>query len=222
MDQATLLLALQFGDSAFPSGGFAFSWGLEGLAADGLIKGGDDVSQVIAQQLTMRWNTMDRVLLTRAHAAPDLDAISEIDLMAEAATLSAPMRAGSRLAGRALLSVCSRLDLDGIAAYRDAAASDPRLGHLAVAQGVVFRAAGLPLATSELLSGWAVISSLSSAAVRLGLIGHIHALKMAAPLRATLAALLATPPDTELSSFTPLVDIAVTRNTRRDMRMFAT
>ena len=91
-------------------------------------------------------------------------------------------------------------------------------------QGLVFRAARLPLTMAELLSGWAVIGGLTSAAVRLGLIGHIHALKMAGPLRATLAGLLATPvaADAELSSFTPLVDIAVTRNTRRDMRMFAT
>jgi urease accessory protein len=223
-DPATLLLALQFGDSAFPSGGFAFSWGLEGLAADGMIEGGEDVAEIIAQQLTLRWNTMDRILLGRAHAAQDLYAVVSTDLAAEAATLSASMRDGSRRAGRALLGVCTRLGLDGAPEYRHATTDDARLGHLAVMQGLVFRAAGLPLAMAELLSGWAVISGLTSAAVRLGLIGHIRALKMAAPLRATLADLLTTPvaPDAELSSFTPLVDIAVTRNTRRDMRMFAT
>jgi urease accessory protein len=223
-DPATLLLALQFGDSAFPSGGFAFSWGLEGLAADGMIDNGEDVAEIIAQQLTLRWNTMDRILLGRAHAAQDLHAVIRTDLAAEVATLSASMRDGSRRAGRALLGVCARLGLDGAAEYRHATTDDARLGHLAVMQGLAFRAAGLPVAMAELLSGWAVISGLTSAAVRLGLIGHIRALKMAAPLRATLADLLTTPvaPDAELSSFTPLVDIAVTRNTRRDMRMFAT
>jgi urease accessory protein len=223
-EPATLLLALQFGDSAFPSGGFAFSWGLEGLAADGLINDDEDVAEIIAQQLAMRWNTMDRILLGRAHAAQDLHAATRADLAAEAATLSAPMRAGSRRAGRALLGVCARLALAGVADYRHAAADDARLGHLAVVQGFVFRAAGLPLTMAELLSGWAVISGLTSAAVRLGLIGHIQALKMTGPLRATLAGLLTTPIaiDAELSSFTPLVDIAVTRNPQRDMRMFAT
>src|SRR5580700_8769221 len=100
-DPATLLLALQFGDSAFPSGGFAFSWGLEGLAADGLIDDHEDVAEIIAQQLAMRWNTMDRILLGRSHKAPDLKAVISTDLAAEATTLSAPMRAGSRRAGRA-------------------------------------------------------------------------------------------------------------------------
>lgn len=223
-DPATLLLALQFGDSAFPSGGFAFSWGLEGLSADGLIENDGDVAEIIAQQLTLRWNTMDRVLFGRAHAAEHLATVISTDLAAEAATLSAPMRDGSRRAGRALLGVCARLALPGVAEYRHATADDARLGHLAVMQGLVFRAAGLPLPAAELLSGWAVISGLTSAAGRLGLIGHIQALKMAGPLRATLADLLATPvaADAELSSFTPLVDIAVTRNARRDMRMFAT
>jgi urease accessory protein len=223
-DPATLLLALQFGDSAFPSGGFAFSWGLEGLAADGLIQGADDVADVIAQQLAMRWNTMDRVLFGRAYVAPDLDATKCVDLLAEAATLSAPMRDGSRRAGRALLGVCARLGLGGVADYRAAVADDARLGHLAVAQGIVFRAAGLSLDLGELISGWAVISGLTSAAVRLGLIGHIQALKMTGPLRATLATLLAEPvaADAQPHSFTPMIDIAVTRNAGRDARMFAT
>ena len=221
---ATLLLMLQFGDSAFPAGGFAFSWGLEGLAADGLIEGAADVAEIIHQQLTQRWNSMDRVLLGLAHAAPDIDAAMSVDRLAEAATLSAAMRAGSARAGRALLGVCARLPLPGVPEYRSAIAADARLGHLAVVQGIVFRAAGLPLLQAELLSGWAVIGGLTSAAVRLGLIGHIEALGMAAPLRATLAGLLATPTpaDAELSSFTPLVDIAVTRNPGRAMRMFAT
>jgi urease accessory protein len=221
---ATLLLMLQFGDSAFPAGGFAFSWGLEGLAADGLIEGAADVAEIIHQQLTQRWNSMDRVLLGLAHAAADIDAAMSVDRLAEAATLSAAMRAGSRRAGRALLGVCARLSLPCVPEYRSAVAGDARLGHLAVVQGIVFRAAGLPLALAELLSGWAVIGGLTSAAVRLGLIGHIEALGMAAPSRETLAGLLATPTpeNAELSSFTPLVDIAVTRNPGRSMRMFAT
>jgi urease accessory protein len=221
---ATLLLMLQFGDSAFPAGGFAFSWGLEGLAADGLIEDSDDVAEMIHQQLTQRWNTMDRVLLGRAHAAPDVGAVMRIDQLAEEATPSAAMRVGSRRAGRALLGVCARLLLPGVPEYRSVVAGDTCLGHLAVVQGVVFRAAGLPLALAELLSGWAVIGSLTSAAVRLGLIGHIEALGIAAQSRATLAGLLGTPiaEDAELSSFTPLADIAMTQNRLRHTRMFAT
>ena len=43
MTREALLAALQLGDSAFPSGSFAFSWGLEGLVADGLVDGEADL-----------------------------------------------------------------------------------------------------------------------------------------------------------------------------------
>ncbi len=223
-DAAALLLALQFGDSAFPAGGFAFSWGLEGLVADGLVADADDVADVVAQQLALRWHSMDRVLLARAHAADDAATQVAADRLAEAVTFSAPMRAGSRRAGRALLGVCARLGLPVATAYQALAAEDLRLGHLAVVQGIVYRAAGMTCAMAELVSGWSVIGSFCSAAVRLGVIGHIEALRTTAALRETLADLLASPaPSAELpASFTPLADIAVMRNHRRDLRMFAT
>jgi urease accessory protein len=224
IDPTTLLLALQFGDSAFPSGSFAFSWGLEGLVSDGMVESASDVAEVIGEQLVHRWHSMDRVLLGRAHGAMDDGALQEVDLLAEATTWSAPMRAGSRRAGRALLGVCARFGLAGVAAYRARVAEDARLGHLAPVQGLVFRASGLPLAVSELVSGWAVITSMTSAAVRLGVIGHIEALTMATSLRAKLAGLLADPASSAPlpASFTPLVDIAVARGRQRDLRMFAT
>jgi urease accessory protein len=219
-----LLLALQYGDSAFPSGGFAFSWGLEGLAADGLIETAADVGELAHDQLVHRWNGMDRVLLRASYdaAAAGVD-IAAIDRRCEAATLSEPMRAGSKRAGRGLLRVHARLGHAAAVAYRAVAGADAALGHLPVVQGLVFQASGLSRPAAEGLSGWAVVTALGSAAVRLGLMGHIEAQQMAAALRLVLARLLhAEPPSQALSSFTPLADIAMTRNPSRPMRMFAT
>lgn len=90
-------------------------------------------------------------------------------------------------------------------------------------QGLVFQASGLSRPAAEGLSGWAVVTSLGSAAVRLGLMGHIEAQQMAGSLRPVLARLLHAEPSSQaLSSFTPLADIAMTRNPSRSMRMFAT
>ena len=58
-DAAGLLLALQMGDSAFPSGGFGFSWGLETLKADGLVRDGAGVTAFATAQLTRRWASAD-------------------------------------------------------------------------------------------------------------------------------------------------------------------
>jgi urease accessory protein len=42
MDSRALLAALQHADSFFPSGTASFSWGLEALRADGLVRTADD------------------------------------------------------------------------------------------------------------------------------------------------------------------------------------
>lgn len=220
-DAATVLAALQLGDSAYPSGSFAFSWGLEGLAADGLVETAEDVADLAEEQLAHRWATMDRVLLRRAFAAPDP---AEVDRLAEAATWALPLRDGSRRAGRALLGVSARQGVEAAVRYRALVDADPSLGHLPVVQAIVYRAAGLSLGLAELLSGWTMITGLAGAAVRLGLIGHLEAQALISASRAHLADLLATvpPPNAPLSSFTPLAEIALARGGDRHLRLFAT
>ena len=61
-----LLAALQHGDSQFPSGGFAFSWGLEGLLADGLMAR-EDLAGFIEGQFCHRWGGFERVVIAQAH-----------------------------------------------------------------------------------------------------------------------------------------------------------
>jgi len=224
IDAATMLSLLQYGDSAFPAGGFAFSWGIEGLAADGLLDGKADLEQVIDGQLRLRWNLMDRRLLRRSHAAADLDGVAAVDRLAEAATPSAEIRAGSHRAGRALLGISARLGHPLSAEYRRLADADHRLGHLAVAQGLVYREVGLAVEAAELLSGWTLIAGLVSAAIRLAVIGHVEGQHLMQRSRTSLADLLLRAPSLEapLSSFTPQIDIAVSRNPARHTRMFAT
>jgi urease accessory protein len=224
IDAGAALALLQYGDSAFPAGGFAFSWGLEGLAADGLLRTPADFEDALDDQLVHRWNTMDRLLLRRVFRAPTLAEIAAADRDAEAATPSAPMREGSRRAGRALLGVAARLGHRDCLRYRAGLDADPRLGHLPVMQGLVYRDAGFALEAAELLSGWTLVAALASAAVRLGILGHVEAQHAMTRARGALRRLLAQVPaaDSRLSSFTPLADIALSRNPIRNARMFAT
>ncbi|BAM89563.1 urease accessory protein UreF [Bradyrhizobium oligotrophicum S58] len=223
-DRSEALALLQLGDSAFPAGGFAFSWGIEGLAADGLLSGHDDLDDVIADHLAQRWATMDRILLRRAWHADDTAAMAGVDRLAEAATPSAEMREGSRRAGRALLGVWVKLTGALSIAYRARVSADPRLGHLPVVQAITGRDAGLGLDAAELVSGWTLVTGLVSAAVRLGLIGHIESQRSLARGRALLSDVLTDTPDHDAipSSFTPFIDIAVSRGPLRHVRMFTT
>ena len=219
-----LLAALQFADSAFPSGGFAFSWGLEGLAADGLLETSEDVEDVMEDHLLHRWNRMDRVMLREAFAVLRPEHLVALDRRTHAATLSEQMRLGSVRAGRALLGVFARLGHAGPVRYREVIGDDPGLGHLPVVQGMAFREAGLGLEAAEAVSGWTALAGLASAAIRLGLIGHIEAQHILSRLRQRLDTLQQDQPSpgTPISSFTPLADIAVSRNPGRHLKMFAT
>jgi urease accessory protein len=223
-DAAAALALMQHGDSAYPAGGFAFSWGVEGLAADGFLTGRDRLDQLLHDHLTRRWNSMDRPLLGRAYRAASLDEIAVVDRYAEAATASAPMREGSRRAGRALLNISAKLGGPLSASYRALVGEEPNLGHLPVIQAVAYRDAGLDLAGAELVSGWTLLTGLISAAVRLGVVGHVEAQRSVVLGRATLALTLAGVhrEGVQPSSFTPLIDIAVSRSRSRPQRMFTT
>jgi len=223
-DRLQTLALLQLGDSAYPAGGFAFSWGLEGLAADGMLANREELDQIIADQLARRWASMDRVLLRQAFRAEDCAAIAAVDRLAEAATPSAEMREGSRRAGKALLGVRVKLDGPLSVAYRGLVSSDARLGHLPIAQAIVGRDADCSLEAVELVSGWTLVTGLVSAAVRLGIVGYIEAQRSQAMARALLGELLAEAslPDALPASFTPFVDIAVSRGPLRHVRMFTT
>lgn len=221
-DAAAALALLQYGDSAYPAGGFAFSWGVEGLLADGFLEGREELDDLVCDHLSFRWASMDRVLLRRAFEATDLETVAAVDRLAEAATPSAQMRDGSHRAGKALLGIAVRLGGALSIGYRERVSADPRLGHLPIVQALAYRDVGLDLASAELLSGWTLVTGLVSAAVRLGAIGHVEAQQSLSAARPVLDVLLATDPPDEPSSFTPLIDIAVSRGPSRHVRMFAT
>lgn len=223
------LLALQHADSAFPSGSFAFSNGIEGLAALDPAFGADGLVRAVTAILRHRWARSERVALTLAHrAAGDIARLAGIDAAVEAATLAETMRQGSRRNGAALLVPHARLGTPGAAELRAALAAGTVLGHLPTVQGVLWRGLGLDEAAAARISGYQTLAGLVTAAVRLGGVGAIEAQRVIGAVLPVLAELLAAPveppatPDAiHLESFTPLVEIAAARHARADLRLFA-
>src|SRR5215831_10973233 len=129
-DDSTLLTALQHADSFFPSGGTAFSWGLEALCTDRQVTSADDVRRFLEGQLRHRWATCDRLFLVAAHrASQDLDAVAALDRMLEAMTLPRELREGAARAGGALLGIHERLGTPGAADYRRRVRAGEGPGH---------------------------------------------------------------------------------------------
>lgn len=220
-----LLRAIWQGDGAFPSGAFAFSGGLEGLATLGAPSGAAGLKALLEDVLRLRWASADRVALARAYrAGGDLAAVAAADAAMEAATLCTPLRDGSRRNGAALLLAHDRLGTPGAGALRAACHAGACLGHLPVMQGALFRALGLDLASAVAVAGYAAVTSFVTASVRLGRVGAIEAQKAVAAVLPLLAELAAMPPaeDAPIEGFLPLLDVAAARHARADMRLFAT
>lgn len=215
--------ALLQADPAFASGSSSFSSGLETLVADGFVHDTGSLTAFMVDAVRRRWNTFDRVFLVRSHGADDQNARLALDLEYEIGTLGAAARSASRRAGIALLGTWARLGLVEAARHRDAARATVGAGHLAVAQGLVHSAHGLPLAESEALSCWALLSSSASGAIRLGVVGHRAAQTALIEARAAVEPLLAEPvlPGAETHAFTPVTDIAVERHGLSPLKLFA-
>lgn len=202
-----LLRLLQTSDSAFPSGSFAFSNGLETLVAEGLADSPARIAEVLDTQVVPRWFEFDRVVLGQAWAAADLDALAGVDRDCEVRQTVAPLAAASRRIGRALMTSHARIGTPGVADYLAMGAP----GHAAVAQGLIARRLGIGQAEAEAGALHALITGYAAAAIRLGRIGAIAAQQMLARAIDACGDGLARPAPALPASFAPLIDIAATR-----------
>jgi urease accessory protein len=217
------LRALWQADGAFPSGSFAFSYGIEGIIA---LRHGLDVPELkrlVSSALRHRWSTYDRVALLRSFRCDgDLAVIAAVDREVEASTLVESLRTGSRRNGASFLASHARIGNDLAAILRGAVRSGECLGHIAVMQGAVWSSVGLNENLVQLTSGYTVASGLITAAIRLGAVGALQGQQVLADCLPLIEQLSAEPPaGPELESFVPYLDIAAARHAQADLRLFA-
>lgn len=221
-DPLTLLRLLQVSDSSFPSGGFAFSNGLETLANEGALGGDADVEGFLRDQLLARWASFDRWFLRRAlEAGDDIGALGALDWQCEAQTSVACLAAASRRMGRAVLSSHRRIGTPFAGAYLAALREDAVPGHLPVVQGLVAAALGLPPPVAEVSAAYQMVTGALSAAVRLGRLGALQAQATQTALAPDICRLIAAPLPALPHAFSPLADIAALRHGDHATRLFA-
>ncbi len=221
---SALLATLQQADSFFPAGGIAFSWGVETLIADGGLHESRQMTDFMRGQIEHRWACFDRCVVAAAFAANgNLITLGAIDEQVEAMTLPAESRQSSKRAGGSLLAVHERIGTAVATEYRAAVKSGAALGHLSVVQGAMWLGAGLTSEQAQAASAHTACVSLLGAALRLGLIGHLHAQETLTALRMVIAEILARPAASldELYSYTPATEIAVMRHEVQPSRLFA-
>jgi urease accessory protein len=220
-----LLGLLQLADSAFPSGAFTLSHGLETLVGDGAVRSADDVAALLEVSLLDRLARSDLVVLIAVHGAAGLDEVLELDRRLSTVKLAADDRVASQRVGRRLAIEASRLVDDALLAEYAAALTAGRAEcNAAVAWGLATRGFGIPAADAALGAAWTFASGLCAAAVRLGLLGHGQAqrlLREAGPVIQTAVGRAQAADPGELRPSSPQLDVALARHETAAAHLFA-
>ncbi|WP_372503486.1 urease accessory protein UreF [Streptomyces ardesiacus] len=222
-----LLVSLQLTDSAFPSGFYTLSHGLEGFVQQGAVDH-DSLAALLHDVLRHGVGPADATALALAHraaAAGDWDAVAATDRRLHATKLGREMRQAATRTGRQLLDLAAEVfGAPGIARYHRVVGERRAPGTQAVAAGVVYAATGVPVRQAVAADLFAFCASFAGAALRLRLTDHRLAqslLRQAAPvIEETTGAALDRGID-DLGATTYAVDVMSARHERAPARLFA-
>src|SRR5262249_5501650 len=178
MGDGRLLSLLHFADSAFPTGGYAHSFGLETYCQQGLVKGRAELERFLMAQLEGAVGPCDATAAAgtlRAAARDDLDACREIDATLEAMKSVKEFRDGSRPMGRQTFRVAAALTGDPrITGYSTDVDKALAPGHHAVGYGLTAAALGWDAEAAVTAYLYSTTALLIGAALRLLPMGQME------------------------------------------------
>lgn len=214
-------LVWQLIDSAFPSGGFAHSAGLEAAVQHGHVADSAGV-HAFAKQALAQWGRSALPLVIATHNRPD--DLAELDALSDVFLSNPVANRASRAQGRALLTSVARSFTDAQIAPIDAAIRrDDLAGHYAPLFGRIFAALGVDAIDTQRAFLFISARGVSSAAVRLGIIGSYEAQTMqfevASHIEAVIHTCGAVAPG-EIAQTAPLIDLFQLAHDRLYSRLF--
>ncbi len=243
MDTRSLLLGFRYLDTFFPSGGFAFSSGLETAVQEGNVQTSADLNRYVADYLRWGLGRCEAVALARGHHASftrNLEGVLQADHELEAMKLCRETRTASRQMGRSLLHNTnpspssmtpspppfrrkreSREAIGILQKFREAVDSGHSPGHWAVVLGVNLQTAewDQPCAVAGLLYQAGI--GFLSASYKLLSIGQREGQRLLEawiPLMVELSQSIDA--NTPMTSWAPVQDIYAMRHARLSMRLF--
>lgn len=231
-DARRLLASLQFSDSAFPSGFYTMSHGLEGFSQARLVARGD-VRGLLADLLVHSVGPGDATALAGAHraaSASDWDEVQEIDHRLFASKLNAEMRTASVRSGHQLADLAAEVlggtepAASGVAEYAGRVRARTTPGCQPVATAVVYAACGVDTEAAVASDLFAFSVSFVGAALRLRLTDHRHAQVVLFEIGSVIEQVAADAVGREVADIggcAPVADIMSAQHERAEARLFA-
>jgi urease accessory protein len=229
------LASLQLTDSAFPSGRYTLSYGLEAFVQAGLVtraSSPESLQALLTDQMCHGVATADAVALACAHRAVradrgpvDLTLVGRADDRLTAVKLPREARESSARVGRQLLATAAEaFDHPPVAYYGAAVRAGHHPGNAAVAQGLISALLNIPVEHAVAGELYAFAAGWLTAAVRLSVTDHrvaqwvLHRLgpQLSSATTAACAGGLA-----DIRSCTPLADLMAMRHERASLRLFS-
>ena len=226
MNTSSLLKGLRFVDSFFPSGGYAFSSGLEAAVQGGAVRNTEELSRYVIESLTTGMGERDAVAVGLAHdayASGSLEIAFNVDRELEAMKLGRESRAASRQMGRQII----RLAADELARqsliedYLVAVEAEHSPGHLAVTVGLTLAAAGWSKEDTIAAFLYHTATGYVAAAMKLLPIGQREGQRLLGSWLEVIERVSRNASHRRvLQSWSPIQDIYVMRHSRLESRLF--
>lgn len=154
----------QLADSAFPTGGFAHSAGLEAAWRHGELRNQSEAASFIKASLH-QFGSAFLPFVNAAYAEPQT--LEQLDQLCDAFTPNHVANRASRAQGKAFLAAAKKV-------FR-VPLTEPPCGHLAPVFGTVAASLGIPCLTAARLALFGHLRGLLMAAVRLNIVGPMAA-----------------------------------------------
>lgn len=208
MEIATHWRILQLADSGFPAGGFAHSAGLEAAFRHGEASTARQLDAWLRSHL---WNVGHASLpfVAAAHAEPEC--LEALDARVDAALLNHVANRASRTQGRAFVSTCARVfDECAMGPFLSKARARKTCAHFAPVFGATLKVLGVARRDTLALYLYLALRGVTSAAIRLGIVGPHEAQRLQGAMRPTLDSVLSRCEPlrpSEVATVAPLLDI---------------
>jgi urease accessory protein len=223
---ARLARMLQFGDSMFPIGGFAFSGGLESAIQKRVVTDADTL-QAFARTAVEQAVLGDGIALVWAHRAAAVGDVAELERIDErvyARKLSSETRTMSVRMGKKFAEMSAEVTgAPFLRTWRSRIEAGATPGCYPVALAVNFAVQGLPARDGFVVHQYGVAAMILSAALRLMKISHVDTQRMLYRLTADADAAYETAAAARLADmagFAPLSEILAAAHVKAHVRLF--